>query len=90
MLSPETVAKRVTLAVEALPFRMRCGECGCQLPRALAGCVCPECGQDRSVLENGDGLELRLVEFPEAHREQLTTARIAGPTGLEGLRYYPA
>jgi hydrogenase nickel incorporation protein HypA/HybF len=90
ILSSETVARQATLAVETLPLRMRCGECGCQLGRALAGCVCPECGQDRSVLENGDGLELRLVEFAEAPRERLDTRGFADPTGIEGPRMYRA
>jgi len=67
ILRAQTVADRATLAVEALPLRMRCGECGCE-PGPPQGCACPECGQDRSVLMNGDGLELRLVEFGEAQR----------------------
>jgi Zn finger protein HypA/HybF involved in hydrogenase expression len=69
-LSSETVAQQATLDIEALPLRMRCGECGCQLARVLAEGVCPECGQDRPVLENADGLELKLVEFAEAQRER--------------------
>jgi hydrogenase nickel incorporation protein HypA/HybF len=73
ILRTQTVADRATLDVEALPLRMRCGECGCEL-RTQDECACPECGQDRSVFVNADGLELRLVEFDEAQWRERTPA----------------
>jgi len=74
ILRSQTVADRAALDVAALAPRMRCGECGCDFRPPGAG-VCPECGQDRSVLMNGDGLELRFVEFAEHERPE------GGPAG---------
>lgn len=62
-LSAATVASGATLAVEAAPLRMRCGECGSERDQAHPDRPCPECGQNRSVLLNADELQLKLVEL---------------------------
>lgn len=76
MLSPATVASGATLAVEAAPLRMRCGECGSERDQPPPERPCPECGQSRSVLWNADELQLKLVEL----------ARSGCPDGLASAR----
>jgi hydrogenase nickel incorporation protein HypA/HybF len=81
MLCVRTPAAHATLDVEMLPLRVRCGECGIELARPGSGPGCPECGHSRSILMNGDDLELKLVEFEEPPRQLSSTATIRRGAG---------
>jgi len=70
MLRRATVADGPTLALEFLPPRMRCGECGAELTSWTHGGSCPECGQSRALLVNADELLLKRVEFFEARLDR--------------------
>jgi hydrogenase nickel incorporation protein HypA/HybF len=70
VLRRATVAHGATLALEFLPPRMRCGECGAELKDPTRGGRCPECGQNRTLLLNADELLLKRVEFLESRLDR--------------------
>jgi hydrogenase nickel incorporation protein HypA/HybF len=57
------LVRPATLAVENLPLRLRCGECGADVLGEAPELPCIECGASRRVLAGGDEVILMRVEL---------------------------
>jgi hydrogenase nickel incorporation protein HypA/HybF len=64
-----TVAARAELAVESLPVRVQCTQCGAESEVAPNRLLCGTCGDFRTRLLSGDELLLASVELSVGARE---------------------
>ena len=58
-----TVADTATLAIDELPIRIRCSQCGSESEATANRLLCGQCGDYRTQLLSGDELLLASVEL---------------------------
>jgi hydrogenase nickel incorporation protein HypA/HybF len=71
-----TMAEDAELAIESLPIRIRCIECGAQSEAAPNRLLCGACGGYRTQLLSGDELVLASVELVRAEPEHRPRATV--------------
>jgi hydrogenase nickel incorporation protein HypA/HybF len=71
-----TMAEDAELAIESLPIRIRCSECGVESEAAPNRLLCDACGGYRTQLLSGDELVLASVELVRAEPENRPLATV--------------
>ena len=64
LASVGSVAENASLAIEHVPLRVRCQECGAETGATTTKLCCGVCGDWRTQLISGDELLLESVELP--------------------------
>jgi hydrogenase nickel incorporation protein HypA/HybF len=64
-LRPDTPAAQAEMEVERVPARLVCNACRCEFEPGAFPAACPDCGNWGVEVQQGQELDLVLVEFAE-------------------------
>lgn len=65
VMSEQAEYEPVILAIQMMPRRNRCQDCGCEFDSDMYSKPCPDCASENSMLLGGDEMQLASVEVEE-------------------------
>lgn len=69
VITAETPLSRATLAVETIPFTLKCNQCGAESVNDLGISLCSQCGSSDTTVVAGTELHIGSIELDDSTPE---------------------